>query len=347
MELYQLRSFAAIAEARQLTRAAETLHISQPALSAQLKALEEELDLTLFDRAPNGMLLTTAGRRVLASAVKVLTAADALRNQARALKDQAAGQIVGKASIGTLSDPDFIRLGEFIGAAFTRHPLLDVELHQEITGAARQHVLERSLDASFYYGAIDDPRLCGFPLREVAYRVAAPAAWQQQLLLADWDELAEMPWIIPPAISTHHALVHAMLDAHGCTPSRVVEADQEAVVSSLVVAGLGVALIREDQALARQRAGEVCLWRDIRLETPLWFIYLRERGGDPLLLALLSVLTDIWGGPAVAMHAPAAPPLRGAAIKPERMKRGSGAKPDSGRAKGRSNVGGAAFGRGS
>ena len=114
-----------------------------------------------------------------------------------------------------------------------------------------------------------------------------------------------------------------------------------------MVAGLGVALIREDQALARQRAGEVCLWRDVRLETPLWFIYLRERGGDPLLLALLSVLADIWGGQAVAMHAQAATPLRGAATKPERVKRDSGAKPDSGRAKGRSNVGGAAFGRGS
>ena len=343
MELYQLRSFAAIAEARQLTRAAETLHISQPALSAQLKALEEELELTLFERTPAGMLLTTVGRRVLANAVKVLMAADSLRDQARALKDQAAGQIVGKASIGTLSDPDFIRLGEFIGTAFARHPMLEVDLHQEITGAAKQHVLERALDASFYYGAIDDPRLCGFPLREMAYRVAAPAAWQPQLLHADWREMAEMPWIIPPVISTHHALAHAMLDAHGCTPSRVVEADQEAVVSSLVVAGLGVALIREDQALARQEAGEVCLWRDIRLETPLWFIYLRERGGDPVILALLAVLADIWGAPPEALpdHPGSSPDAAAVTVG-----RNAGSNRKTGSSKRSSNIRGATSARG-
>src|SRR5690349_4285723 len=65
MELYQLRSFAAIAETGQLTRAAEKLHVSQPALSAQLKALEEELEFALFERTSSGMTLTPAGKRLL------------------------------------------------------------------------------------------------------------------------------------------------------------------------------------------------------------------------------------------------------------------------------------------
>ena len=82
MELYQLRSFAAIAELGQLTRAAEKLHVSQPAVSAQLKALEEKLGLTLFERTASGMVLTAPGARLLAEAEKVLTAARDMQNVA-------------------------------------------------------------------------------------------------------------------------------------------------------------------------------------------------------------------------------------------------------------------------
>src|SRR5262245_27783713 len=109
MELYQLRSFAAVAELGHLTRAAEKLHISQPALSAQIKALEDELGVALFERTPSGMLLTPAGQTLLPEAAKVVSAAVALRTQAKAIS----GEIGGRARVGTLADPDFLRLGDF------------------------------------------------------------------------------------------------------------------------------------------------------------------------------------------------------------------------------------------
>ena len=112
MEFNRLRSFAAVAEAGHLTRAAEKLHLSQPALSAQIKALEDELDLPLFERTPAGMSLTPAGRRLLSKAEEVLAAAQVLQAEARALK----GEVGGKATLGSLSDPEFIRLGEFMTA---------------------------------------------------------------------------------------------------------------------------------------------------------------------------------------------------------------------------------------
>ena len=60
MEIYQLRTFATVAELGQLTRAGEALHVSQPAITAQIKALEDELQVGLFARTSSGMLLTVS-----------------------------------------------------------------------------------------------------------------------------------------------------------------------------------------------------------------------------------------------------------------------------------------------
>jgi DNA-binding transcriptional LysR family regulator len=290
VELYQLRSFIAIVEAGQLTRAAEKLHISQPALSAQLRALEQELDIPLFDRTPNGMVLTPGGKKILKAANKVLAAANALHNEARLVK----GKVAGKASIGTLSDPEFIRLGQFMSDAVAGFPLVQIELHQEVTGVAMERVAAGELDASFYYGEIHNPGIAGLPLRDMIYRVVGPAPWCERLKLAGWNEIAAMPWIIPPPISSHHKLARDLLNEHGVEATNVVQADQEAVVSSLVVSGLGIALMREDVALEKLAAGEVCLWNDVRINTTLWFIYQRERRNDPVIRALLSVQEKLW-----------------------------------------------------
>ena len=290
MELYQLRSFVAIAEIGQLTRAAEKLHISQPALSAQLRALEDTLEIALFERTPTGMVLTEAGKKILKAANRVLAAASALQNEARTIK----GKVAGKASIGTLSDPDFIRLGEFMNETVARYPLLQLDLHQEVTGVALERVAAGELDASYYYGDISNPLIAGLPLRDMTYCVAAPADWCERLRSAGWTEIAAMPWIIPPPISSHHKLVRALLHEHGVDATNVVEADQEAVIASLVASGLGLALMREDLAMEKVAAGEVCVWNDVRINTTMWFIYQRERRNDPVIRALLSVQENLW-----------------------------------------------------
>jgi DNA-binding transcriptional LysR family regulator len=75
----------------------------------------------------------------------------------------------------------------------------------------------------------------------------------------------------------------------------VVVADQETLISTLVGAGVGVALMREDLAREKEAAGEVCTWRDVRVVTPLWFVFLAEREQDPAIVALLEVVRALWG----------------------------------------------------
>jgi DNA-binding transcriptional LysR family regulator len=304
MEFNRLKSFAAVAEAGHLTRAAEKLHISQPALSAQIKALEDELDLPLFERTPAGMTLTPAGRRLLTEAEKVLAAAQVLHAEARSLK----GEVGGKATLGSLSDPEFIRLGDFMTAAVERYPLLEIEFKHEITGVALEHVRQGTLDGSFYYGDLNGSQVAGMALREIGYRVAAPAAWRDRIEHAGWAEIAAEPWILPPDVSTHHQLAQTLFHTHGAKPAKLIGADHEVVVSSLVASGLGVALIRDEAAMHMAAAGEICLWRDARVATTLWFIYLQSREQDPLVRALLDVLEDVW-----TPQADPAPQAQGAA----------------------------------
>lgn len=290
MEIYQLRSFAAVAELGHLTRAAERLHISQPAVSAQIKALEDELGVALFERVPSGMQLTSAGRNLLSSAQNVLAAATAMRSRASALQ----GGVIGRVRVGTVSDPEFTRVGEFLAHALEAHPLLEIETHHEVSGAAFEKVRDGKLDATFYYGSLTHPDVLAVPLLDYAYRVVAPSAWGDRIRHASWDEMVQMPWIVAPPISTLHALADTLFVAQGSSPANRIEADNEAVMRSLTIAGGGITLMREDVALAGATAGEVALWNRTRLETTLSFLLPRAREHDPKMRALLDVLHQTW-----------------------------------------------------
>jgi DNA-binding transcriptional LysR family regulator len=311
MELYQLRTFAAVAETGHLTRASERLHVSQPAVSAQIKALEEELDVRLFERGPGGMTLTRAGTGLLEAARKVLAAAEEMKNVSKALK----GEVAGRLRIGTVSDPEFIRLGGFSGRAMRRFPLLELEFHNEFSGAAVDAVRDGTLDASFFVGRLVPVHLDGLALREMPFCVVGPAAWADRVRLADWSAMAALPWILMPSNSTHHELAQALFREHGMEPTRLIEADQESVIANLVVSGVGLSLLPENLALELQKTGDVCIAENTVLSAALWFIYLKDRAQDPLLTGVVDVLKETWslddGGTQIPAAGPGAVPAAG------------------------------------
>ena len=290
MELYQLRTFAAVAELGHLTRAAEQLHISQPAVSAQVRALEDELGVLLFERSSSGMQLTPAGRQLLAEAGKVLEAAQAMRNAALAMR----GEEQGRIRVGTVLDPAFLRIGELLTTMVDQHPLIEVDLHQEVSGTALDMVRDGRLDASFYFGDPPKPPLAAMRLRNITYRVAAPADWKARITGAGWKEIAALPWIMTPANSSHHRMVAKLFREHNLEPQRVTEADQEPVIANLVMSGVGLSLVREEVALREQQAGRIAIWDRVSLQTQMWFAYRAERAGDPVMRAVLATLASLW-----------------------------------------------------
>ena len=123
MELYQLKTFLAVAEEQHLTRAAARLHISQPSVSTHIKALEEELGMALFIRTPKGMILSQEGRLIKSKAESVLRAVEAVQHQA----DQLKKNITGAARVGLNIDAQYLKASDLFAALHRRFPRL--ELH--------------------------------------------------------------------------------------------------------------------------------------------------------------------------------------------------------------------------
>jgi DNA-binding transcriptional LysR family regulator len=173
MELYLLRTFVTVAEQGHLTKAATLLHVTQPAVSGQIKALEEQLKLKLFDRGPSGVRLTKAGEALLPHAKAVVSEAAEFRKAANRLE----GHLTGMVRLGTIVDPHIIRLGPLVSTLLERHPWLDLRLQHGISTWATECVSNGALDAAFSLGGAFHANVRVVPLAEIAYRIVAPPGW--------------------------------------------------------------------------------------------------------------------------------------------------------------------------
>ncbi|MCB1909995.1 MAG: LysR family transcriptional regulator [Rhodocyclaceae bacterium] len=291
MELYHLRTFVTVAEEGHLTRASERLFTSQPAVSAQIKALEEELGVTLFDRTPRGMQLTAAGDRLLAAARTTLSSADSLLHEARSLRDE----LIGSVRIGLNTDARFLRLIALQAALAERHPRLELEFMAGSTGANLPALRIGRLDASFISGACDDPRLASWVLCEEELAVAAPAAWRERLVAADVAALARQPWVFTSEDCAHYGVMRSLFEAHGCTPRKTVLANQEDALAAMVEGGFGLGIMRRELVVAGEAEGRLHLLPMTLPTVSLRFACLRQRADDPLLKAVITTIAGLWG----------------------------------------------------
>ncbi|RTR02926.1 LysR family transcriptional regulator [Halomonas nitroreducens] len=299
-DLQNLRAFVSVAREGSVSRAAERLHLTQPAVSLKLKQFQENLGLTLFRRRPQGLSLTEDGHALLPAAEKALAAMAAFDQNARALHSTLRGRL----KIGTIVDPEFIRLGGFLHRLVERAPQLETELQHGMSGSVMDWIRRRELDVGFYLAAPGEgpgPWAAEIAHRELThfhYHVIAPAGWGNRLGGADWKSLARLPWITTPVNSVHHRLLHGALDPLGVAPNGVAQVDQEACMLDLVRAGVGLSLARDALAMAERQERGLEVVEDIRLPCALSFIWRRDRGEEAVIAEALEVLASVWGPPA-------------------------------------------------
>lgn len=290
MELYQLRTFAAVAEAGSLTRAAKKLHLSQPAASAQIKALEEELGVPLFERRPAGLVLTRTGSALLPEAQRILALTGEFATHARRLR----GLVSGKIRFGAIFDPALVRLGELMSRMIECHPMLEIEIHHRNSLSVIDGVRQGELDAGMALGKHEIPGIGAVPLKRIDYRIVAPTAWGAKLRRAPWREIAALPWISTPKHGSHFQMASEIFRRHGFEPVNVIEADSELVIASLVAAGVGLGLMREDLALEAHAQRKIVALDAGRAQTLLRLVFPSRREDDPMVKAILDVVRQLW-----------------------------------------------------
>lgn len=285
MDLKHIRTFAAVAREGNLTRAAEHLHLTQPALSLQLKNFQESLDLTLFSRTAQGLAPNADGRALLPSALRILDALDDFQRAIGALRDTVQGEL----RIGTILDPEFLRLGATLQYLVEHYPKIRPTLRHGMSGSVGRQVRAGDLDVGFSLGppasSGAQPGLDALPLASFAYYVVAPKGWSAQVAGRGWAEIAVLPWIWTPPDSVHHRLLSDKFNALGLAPNAVAEVDQEASMLDLVRSGVGLSLARDSIALRESQANGLLLVKGLAIQAELSCITQAGRRGDPLVAA--------------------------------------------------------------
>lgn len=291
-----LRAFVTAAREGNLTRAAERLFLTQPALSLQLRKLQEALGLVLYERTPRGVRLTEAGRKLLPAAERALAAVAEFRAAASGLK----GSVSGRLRLGTIVDPEFLRLGAFLGLLAERHPGLAFELTHGMSGAVLRQVEDGHLDVAYTLGTPGLPELRARfrveTLTAFTYRVVAPPGWAGQVRGKGWRELAALPWIGTPPESVHHRLLSQAFAAAGVTPKIVARVDLEPSMMDLVRSGVALALARDSLALRAAHAEGVVIADAVAVQAELGFVCRADRAAEPPIAAAFEVIREIWGG---------------------------------------------------
>jgi DNA-binding transcriptional LysR family regulator len=301
MELYQLRTFAAVAERGSLTQAAERLHLSQPAASAQIKLLEDEFGVALFERRSSGLTLTGAGAALLPEIQRLLADANHVVTHAKSLSGQVKGPF-RFAVIATCFEKSQLAVGRLMYLLMTRHPELNIEMQHRNSRSVVTGVTAGELDAGLALGRVDLPNVRRIPLKVLRYRIAAPppgvngrsgALSATAIRKASWKQLASAPWITTPPGGSHHQMIMQLFKRLECQPTRMIEADSEPAITSLIKAGVGLGLMLEDLAVESDRAGEVVLVEKGRPSTYLQLLHRTGRERDPAITAILAALREL------------------------------------------------------
>ncbi|MFZ5442219.1 MAG: LysR family transcriptional regulator [Myxococcota bacterium] len=285
MDLYQLRTFVAVAREGSITRAAEVVHLSQPAVSAHIKAVEDALGLTLFERTPRGMSLTPEGERLLARAEQTLAAHQALMGEASRLK----GHLTGKLRVGVGGKPNHEAIGRLLTQLAERHPEVEASLQHGTSREILAGLRSGGLDAGFYNEA-GAPDADLTTLEVATFRidvVASPGLVARPL---DWAALAERPWVFPVASACCGRAAENLFQRHQVRPRKIIDVDREDVTRTLIAGGLGVGLLHADTARDAEAKGEVELVCEAQARVRVLFAHLASRAQDPLLTAARALL---------------------------------------------------------
>ncbi|MGL4621294.1 LysR substrate-binding domain-containing protein [Chroococcidiopsis sp.] len=287
MELRHLHYFIAVAEELHFSRAAVRLCISQPPLSQQIRDLEDELGVKLFERTKRQVQLTEAGKVFLERSYGVLAQ---LEQAIEATQRIGRGE-VGRLAIGFVGSATYTVLPDIVSVFREQFPAVELRLHELTTQEQIQALHHKQIDVGIVRSAIVEPGLSVECILQESIILALPethpfSAQTQVSLFTLVDEL----FILFPAKMGpifYEQIIHICQKA-GFRPKVAQEAVQMQTIVGLVAAGLGIAFV---PASLQNFPRSGVIYRPLQEQTPKTGLYLawRQHDSSPVIKAFLSL----------------------------------------------------------
>jgi DNA-binding transcriptional LysR family regulator len=244
MELHDLRYFVAVAEDLHFGRAAERLHMTQPALSRQIQALEAELGVQLFQRTKRSVQLTIAGQAFFEEAKQILRHMEQAIQTTKRVARGEAGQLRLCFTASALRNV----LPEIVRVFRDRYPDVQLTLNERCTRDQVVAFQQHQVDVGFLYPPVDEKLLALQPIADEVWIVALPKGHylvdQKHLTL---DALANEAFILHPrqAGPTFYDQTIRLCEQAGFSPNVVQEVETSQTRVGLVAAGMGITFVPE------------------------------------------------------------------------------------------------------
>ncbi|MGH7320193.1 MAG: LysR family transcriptional regulator [Candidatus Rokuibacteriota bacterium] len=302
MEIDQVETFLAVGTFGGFRRAAEALRVTQPAVSARIKALEASLGVSLFERKRGGLTLSAAGRALRPRAEQLVQAVALARQAVHALAPQSGGalQIAAALSICTYLLPDVLK--RFQAAQPTVMVTVRSGHSKEVLEMVLRGEAEIGLARSLHHPAVETMSLADDPLVLVQHK-SHPRVGARRARL---EEVADAPLIFFDRGSSDWTLTHGLFRRAGLVPNVVLEVETIETAKRMVERGLGLAFLPR-LAVARELRTMALAAVQIPDAEPLSrsldVVHPRHRPLSPEALVFLQALR-------AAVHAIAVPPVR-------------------------------------
>jgi DNA-binding transcriptional LysR family regulator len=291
VEINQVETFLAVATFGGFRRAAEALHVSQPAVSARIKALEESLGVKLFTRSRGGLVVSDAGRTFSPHAEQLLRTAALARQAVHTLQPASASplQIAAALSISVYFLPDVLK-------RFQRaHPNVIISIRpghsKEVLDMVLNEEAEIGLARSLQHPEVETISLRDDPLLLVAHPKRGPKHARRARL----EQVASWPLIFYERGSSDWTLTHSLFRTAGLVPNVALEVDSIETAKRMVERGLGLSFLPK-MAVGREirlhKLSTVKVLDAEPLRRSLDVIHPRQRPLRPEARAFLQMVRD-------------------------------------------------------
>jgi len=273
VDLKQLKALVTVAEVGSVTRAAELLHLVQPAVTRQIRSLEDELGVALFERTPHGMRPTPAGVRLADRARRVLTELD----RARAELTPAPDAVAGLVSVGLLESTADLIAGPLAAAVLRDHPGIELRVQTAYSGHLQQWLDDGDLDLSLLYNLTRAPSLNVRPLvRERLWAVAPPSAGLRAGRPVPLASVAGHPLVMPSPghalrVLIDRAVAQAQAEVRVTVQTNSISLQKEFVRAGhgwTILPGVGIAADVAAGVFSAAPLAAPEVWRSIAIGTP-------------------------------------------------------------------------------